>query len=223
MSFKYTKRDLRQANILEGPEFDLLYNEYKGVINGGLDHMNLPSRNGALTDQHIANQSMWRWTVSSNQLAPLDNEQINLGINYSELVEDPPASGFYYEAVTFNVYQGQWIDNNQAITIDCQEGMLQVFFNCWYWMNWVNASNPISGTPWVEFRLQLDDNTIAFTGRNYKTRGNCHMVATVPVAQMTGGRLTLGWRFPGPEDGGAKTIPMLWFDGGTMFALNRFR
>ena len=223
MSFKYTKRDLRQANILEGPEFDLQYNEYKGVINGGLDHMNLPSRNGAITDSHIANQSMLRWTVSSNQLAPLDNEQINLGINYSELVEDPPASGLYYEAVTFNVYQGQWIDNSQAITIDCQEGMLQVFFNCWYWMNWVNASNPISGTPWVEFRLQLDDNTIAFTGRNYKTRGNCHMVATVPVAQMTGGRLTLGWRFPGPEDGGAKTIPMLWFDGGTMFALNRFR
>ena len=220
MSFKYTKRDLRQANLVEGPEFDLQYNEYKGVINGGLDHMNLPSQNGAITDAHIANQSMMRWTVSSNQLVALDNEQINLGNVYSQIVSD---GGVFYEAVTFDVYQGQWIDNTQAITIDCQEGMLQIFFNCWYWMNWVDASNPITGGPWVEFRLQLDDNTIAFTGRNYKTRGNCHMVATVPVAQMTGGRITLGWRFPGPKDGGTKNIPMMWFDGGTMFALNRFR
>ena len=218
MSFKYPPRDLRQANLLDGPEFDLQYNEYKGVINGGLDHMTLPSQNGAITDSHIANQSMMRWAVSSNQLAPLANEQINLGNVYSQIVAD---GGVFYEAVTMDVYQGQWIDNSQSIIIDCQEGMLQVFFNCWYWMN--TDSNVTTGGPWVEFRLQLDDNTIAFTGRHYKTRGNCHMVAPVPVAQIPGGRLTLGWRFPGPKDGGTKNIPMMWFDGGPMFALNRFR
>jgi hypothetical protein len=222
MSFKYTKRDLRQANLLDGPEFDLQYNEYKGVLNGGLDHMNLPSKNGAITDSHVVRQSFLRWTVSSNQLASLNNEQIHMSDAYSEVKQDPAGGANpYYTATTMDVYQGQWIDNDQAITIDTQEGMLQVFFNCWYWMN--ADLGEISGTPWVEFRLQLDDNTIAFTGRNYRTRGNCHMVATVPVAQMTGARITLGWRFPGPKDGATKLIPMMWFDGGTMFALNRFR
>ena len=219
MSFKYTKRDLRQANILEGPEFDLQYNEYKGVINGGLDHMNLPSKTGQLTDTHIADQDMMRLFVSSDFLSAENNPQLSMNAKYVDVLT---SSGVNYEGLTGEKYQGQWVDNANSMTFDIQEGMLQLFFNAWFWVNFWDLYTD-GGFSWVQFRLQLDGNTVGQTGKIYRGRGNVHICATVPVPQLIGADLSVGWRAVAPCRGASNALPVAWWDGGTLMAINRFR
>jgi hypothetical protein len=219
VSFDWTTRDIRTLNLLEGPEFDRQYNEYKGVVNGGFDHMNLPSQGGNITDTHMEDQSMVRY-MSSNDVISTPNKQLHLPDGSAEALEHPAASGLYYEGVTANKYQGQWVDG-LAVPMDVQEGLLQVQFNAWYWFHF--DTNYVAGYSWAQFRLQLNDNTIAETGQIFRGRGNAHLVATVPVPQLVGATLTVGWRFAGPKDQATNNIPMFWWDGGTIFAINRYR
>lgn len=225
MSFEWTTRDIRTLNLLEGPEFDRQYNEYKGVVNGGFDHMNLPSQVGSLTDTHMEDQSMMRY-VSSNDVISTDDKQLHLNTPAAEGLEVPAASGLFYEGVTGNKYQGQWVDGT-PVPMDLQEGLLQVQFNAWFWSayDFVGGGRPeyADGFLWSQFRVQLNDNTIAETGNIYRGRGNVHLVATVPVPQLVGANLTVGWRFTAPKDQGTNDAPMFWWDGGTIFAVNRYR
>ena len=222
MSFDWTTRDIRSQNLLEGPEFDRQYNEYKGVLNGGLDQMNLPSQSGSLTDTHMEDQSMMRY-VSSNDVVAGSNKQLHLNETSAEALA---VGGLFFQGVTGNKYQGQWVDGT-AIPVSTQEGILQVQFNAWFWSAWDLSifSSPTYGVgyPWCQFRIQLNDNTIAETGLIYRGRGNVHIVATVPVPQLVGADLTVGWRFTGPKDQSVNTTPMFWWDGGTIFAINRYR
>jgi hypothetical protein len=120
-----------------------------------------------------------------------------------------------------DVYQGQWVDTDHSFTVNLQEGMLQLHFNCWYWMQL--SGTVVDAYPWCQFRIQLNDNTVAYSGRFYRSRGNAHLTISIPVPQMEGTNLSVGWRMSPPKDGAAKDIPMFWFDGGTLFAINRYR
>lgn len=217
MSFEWTPKDLRTANLLDGREFDAKYNAYKGTINGGLDHMNLPSEGGAIQNSHLKTQTFLRYGVSSS-LNGQPNKQIHLNESFAE---QKTVGGLEYFGVTMDVYQGQWVDTDHSFVVNLQEGMLQLHFNCWYWMH-VDLS-VVLGYPWCQFRIQLNDNTVAYSGRFYRHRGNAHLTVSIPVPQMEAAKITVGWRYPGPGNGGGVDIPMFWFDGGTVFAINRYR
>ncbi len=217
MSFEWTPKDLRTANLLDGPEFDAKYNAYKGMINGGLDHMNLPSNNGAIDSTELKAQTFLRYGVSSS-LNGQPDKQIHLNESFAE---QKTVGGLEYFGVTMDVYQGQWVDTDHSFTVNLQEGMLQLYFNCWYWF--YTDNNVVDPYPWCQFRIQLNDNTVAYSGRFYRQRGNAHLVASIPVPQMEAAKITVGWRFPGPTDGATTNIPIFWFDGGTVFAINRYR
>ncbi len=218
MSFDWTTRDIRTLNLLEGPEFDRQYNEYKGVVNGGFDHMNLPSQAGQLTDTHIADQAMMRVFVNSDFRSGQPNPQLFMNESYADVITD---GGVNYEGLTGEKYQGQWVDNAENMTFDVQEGMLQLFFSAWFWTNLFTAY--AGGYTWAQFRLQVDGNTVAQTGKIYRGRGNVHLCASVPVPQLIGSRLSVGWRAVAPQRGGSNALPMVWWDGGSLMAINRYR
>ncbi|MCK5712155.1 MAG: hypothetical protein KAI25_05525 [Hyphomicrobiaceae bacterium] len=218
MSFDWTTRDIRTLNLLEGPEFDRQYNEYKGVVNGGFDHMNLPSQAGQLTDTHIADQAMMRVFVNSDFRSGQPNPQLFMNESYADVIT---SGGVNYEGLTGEKYQGQWVDNAENMTFDVQEGMLQLFFSAWFWTNLFTAY--AGGYTWAQFRLQVDGNTVAQTGKIYRGRGNVHLCASVPVPQLIGSRLSVGWRAVAPQRGGSNALPMVWWDGGSLMAINRYR
>ena len=217
MSFEWTPKDLRTANLLDGREFDAKYNAYKGTINGGLDHMNLPSEVGAIQNSHLKTQTFLRYGVSSS-LNGQPNKQIHLNESFAE---QKTVSGLVYFGVTMDVYQGQWVDTDHFFAVNLQEGMLQLHFNCLYWMWQANAA--LDGKPWLQFRIQLNDNTVAYTGRYYRSKGNAHITVSIPVPQMEAATIAVGWRASGPKDAGDVDTPVYWFDGGTVFAINRYR
>ena len=131
------------------------------------------------------------------------------------------SGGVNYEGLTGEKYQGQWVDNAENMTFDVQEGMLQLFFSAWFWTNLFTAY--AGGYTWAQFRLQVDGNTVAQTGKIYRGRGNVHLCASVPVPQLIGSRLSVGWRAVAPQRGGSNALPMVWWDGGSLMAINRYR
>jgi hypothetical protein len=154
----------------------------------------------------------------SSSLNGQPNKQIHLNESFAE---QKTVSGLVYFGVTMDVYQGQWVDTDHSFAVNLQEGMLQLHFNCWYWMWQANAA--LDGKPWLQFRIQLNDNTVAYTGRYYRSKGNAHITISIPVPQMEAATISVGWRASGPKDAGDVDTPVYWFDGGTVFAINRYR
>ncbi len=201
--------DVRSLNIIDAEEFDIIYNGYKGVINGGLDRESLPE--DVLPDakfQDYAFHQFWQTYVK------IPEERLKL---YNEVVPNTTIDGMTYEQ-----YVGGWeINNVYPLKITAVEGALHIEYNCWYWLDADEMSGNVSGD-WCQFQILLNNNVVAETHYLYQRMGTVHLVADVPVA--TGPQeIRVAYKLPSRNSTSATNVQVFYYAGGNLLAINRYR
>jgi len=205
MSYRWSEGYIRDSNIVDSDEFNQEYNNYKGVINGGLDRDNLPSN--SIGQDQLKTGAFLAYNLSS----PNDLMVQGLGTSSS-------SSAF----ITFNDRTSGWVHNvNQKTSFTAQEGMLQVDFCCWFNLEQKSPGrNP--GNRWAQMGIVLNNNFIAKTNRIWTYAGNVNMSIAVPVASGPQ-EVHIAWRAQSPESGATMTLSSFTYSGGQLLILNRYR
>ena len=205
MSYRWTEGYLRDSNILDEDEFNSEYNNYKGVINGGLDRDNLPAK--CVGEDHLMAGAFLECNLSS---------------------EDVMAQGLTTTSntmLTFDDVVAGWRSNtDQKITTTTKEGMLHIDFCCWYLISQVSpdtTGTTRSDQRWIQCGLLLNNNFVAKTGRIYTYSGNINMSVAVPVASGSQ-QIHVAFR-ASPPPGSVMTSTNFYYNGGQLLLLNRYR
>ena len=215
MSFKWTESQARAGNIFDEEQVNNSYNAIKGEINGGLDRENLPTNSVGST--HCANGAFVKYSV-------LEGVKVQGALNHATNWSQPSGGVF---AVDMEDNQGGWVPNTtQKIETLFQEGMLQIEFNCWYWMNELSTTGTGAYRHiWCRFEILVDGNTVASMAENYQYMSTVHLVANIPISTGTH-KIEVRHRVSGPDatSGTINTaLPLFYYDGGTILAINRYR
>ena len=116
MSYRWTEGHLRDANIVDEDEFNREYNNYKGMVNGGLDRDNLPA--DSVGEDHLKAGAFLIYDLSS----PDDLMVQGLGTLSSSSAHS-----------TWDDRLSGWVHNTaQKSSVTTQEGMLHIDFCCWF-------------------------------------------------------------------------------------------
>lgn len=201
--------EIRNKNIIDGEEFDTMYNSHVEVLNAGLDRENLPS-NGFEWDQFkdYAFHQYWHTYVKMPE---------SLVTEYDEVIPNTGWDGLIYED-----YAGSWIYNTDyPLNIEAVEGNLHIEFNCWYWFDRLAMNGNVSGD-WVQFAVLLNNNVVAETHFLYQQKGQVHLIASVPVA--TGPQqIKIAFKLPSRNSASTLQTQFFYYSGGNLLAINRYR
>ena len=222
MSFKWTSTTHQAQNIIDVDSFNRRYEDLKGSLNGSLDRDQLPSR------------SVGRSSFQDNCFYKSVVEPISLQSGYRK--EDPTENNF--PGVRYNDYGGGW-KRCSTKEIDTQEGMLKLELSMFarvvqtdtlaagfaFWsgipdmIRYLGVRILVNGQPVVGdlFKCWQDWNTI-------------YLVGDVPVSDGTQS-IEVQWQGRPPGTGTHAGSPQedkeyrctLYFDGGTLMLLNRYR
>lgn len=202
MSFRWTKAAARDANITDAKRVNADYNNYKGLINGGIDRDNLPD--DSFDEQMFEDGAFVKYVR-------LD------GMRASDDVTETQPTDY---GVTYDIYNGGWFTED-GIEDTFQEGMLQIEWNCW--IRQIDATLLVSNElQYSEFQILVDSNPVAYSGRIYSYITPVHMVTNIPISSGTH-KIQIQWRAAAPEDGVSKTLIVFDFDGGALTVINRAR
>lgn len=203
MSYKWTRAVARDENLTDAKRFNKDYDNYKSLINGGLDRDNLPE--SALDETHFSDGAFVKYTHQDGIFAS-DDVVGNVAVDYG---------------VLYDQYSGGWYTEDTGISDSFFEGMLQIEFNCWYHV--IDAGSfGANLLQWCEFQIIVDSNPVAYTGRLYNFFGQAHIIATIPISSGTHD-IKIQWRCSSPEQGVSNALPLFYFDGGALTAINRAR
>ena len=209
MPFKWTEAQTRQANIVDTETFDKAYNSVKGVINGALDRENLP--NASVGDGALSVKAFVKHALRTD---------IYLQDGTTRTNTDPLPATWQYKAIGYDVYSSGWnINSAQPLTALFKEGMLHLEFNGWAWVNTRDA--PSNTQNWVQFAIIMDGNPVVISGRYRKNVNQIHLVGDIPIP--TGShQFNIAWRME-PRHDRVLTDAIMYYGGGSLLALNRYR
>ena len=205
MSYRWTEGHLRDANIVDEDEFNREYNNYKGMVNGGLDRDNLPAN--SVGEDHLRAGAFLIYDLSSpNDL----------------MVQDLGSTTSSSPLITFNEVTSGWVHNStQKTSVTTQEGMLHIDFCCWFNLE-QKSPGRTPGNRWVQMGILLNNNFIAKTNKIWSYAGNVNMSIAVPVASGPQ-QIHIAWRAQSPETGAGGTVKSFAYNGGQMLLINRYR
>ena len=201
--------EIRSKNIIDGEEFDTMYNSSIDVLNAGMDRENLPEKSFSYDQfQDYAFHQYWHSYVKMPEV---------LVTEYDEVIPNTNWDGLIYED-----YVGSWIYNTTyPLRIETVEGNLHIEFNCWYWFDRLAITGNASGD-WVQFEVLLNNNVVGETHYLYQTKGQVHIVASVPVA--TGPQeIRIAFKLPSRNTTSTLNTQMFYYSGGNLLAINRYR
>jgi len=201
--------EIREKNIIDGQEFDTIYNSSTAILNSGMDRENIPdaSLDGSKFEDYAFHQ-YWQTYVK------MPESRVTL---YNEVIPVTTVDGLVYKD-----YVSSWEYNEvYPLKIEAIEGTLHIEFNCWYWMDKDVISGNTSGD-WVQFQIVLNNNVIAETHFLYQRWGTIHLVGAVPIA--TGpAEIKIGFKLPSRNSTSGTDKQFFYYSGGNLFALNRYR
>ena len=211
MPFKWTEAQTRQANIVDTETFDKAYNSVKGVINGGLDRENLP--NASVGDGHLSPKAFLKHALR-------DDIYLQGGITRTNQWGGAGPL-WVYNATGYDVYAAGWkVNSTQPLNALFKEGMLHLEFNCWAWLN-EQELGVSSEQIWLQFAIIMDGNPVIVSGRYRKNVNQVHLVGDIPIP--TGShQFNIAWRMS-PRHNRTETDGMMYYGGGSLLALNRYR
>lgn len=203
MPFRWTKSVARKDNLASSKTFNNDYDQYKGLINGGLDRDNLPE--DAIDGNNQAVDGCFHQYFNAE------------GIHTNDSVFDHHL--FY--GVSYNLYNGGWYLADTDLEETFKEGTTTVEFNAWY--NCINNTG-LGATlvQWIEFALFVDGNMLCSSSRLFNYMGQVHLAMTIPISSGTH-KIQVGWRASGVESGVTGAQNTCYFDGGQLTAINRIR
>lgn len=211
MPFKWTEAQTRQSNIVDTETFDKAYNSVKGVINGGLDRENLP--NASVGDTHLSVKAFLKYAIRTDIYLQNGTARVN--------TDTTSGHTWNYLATGYDVYSSGWTVNSaQPLVTSLKEGMLHIEFNCWAWLN-EQEIDDTSYQNWLQFAVIMDGNPVIVSGRYRQNVNQVHLVGDIPVP--TGSHeLQIAWRLQS-RNGRRLTDGMMYYGGGSLLALNRYR
>ena len=210
MPFKWTDAQTRQANIVDTETFDKAYNPVKGLINGGLDRENLP--NASVADVHLSSRAFLKHAIRTDIYLQGGTTRTNQWMS---------GPSWVYNAIGYDVYSSGWkINSAQPMISSFKEGMIHLEFNCWAWLN--EQEFDISTQQiWLQFAIIMDGNPVIVSGHYRKNMNQVHLVGDIPVP--TGShQFNIAWRMT-PRHDRTETDGMMYYGGGSLLALNRYR
>lgn len=206
MSYKWTEGYLRDANIVDEDEFNREYNNYKGVINGGLDRDNLPA--DSVGEDHLKAGAFLIYDLSS----PDDLMVQGLGTLSSSSAHS-----------TWDDRLSGWVHNTaQKSSVTTQEGMLHIDFCCWFSLSTNSPAHVSLENRWAQVGILLNNNFIAKTNKLWSYAGNVNMSIAVPVASGPQ-QVHIAWRSEAPPSGSTTSTGAFAYGGGQMLLINRYR
>lgn len=226
MSFKWTPSQMQTDNIVDVDAFNDRYDQLKGELNGSLNRDQLPER--SLATGMLKPEAFYRFK----------REKLRLQDEYRAA---PPSSLDTFPGAKYAKYSGGLVRSN-SYTFDCVEGFLHIEASFCYYIQTVEVTTT-GNQYWSLIRgmqrygqFQLLVNSVQVVSPHFKVwhrGGTVYLVGDVPVSD---GEQTIqffwGTRPPGSVDhidgsGGTfdtpNTDPSLFFDGGTLLLINRFR
>tara|TARA_R110001606_G_scaffold397216_3_gene573018 strand:- start:4047 stop:4682 length:636 start_codon:yes stop_codon:yes gene_type:complete len=211
MPFKWTDAQTRQANIVDAETFDKAYNPVKGLINGGLDRENLP--NASVADVHLSSRAFLKHAIRTDIYLQDGTTRTNRWGGAGPL--------WLYNAIGYDVYSSGWkINSAQPITSLFKEGMIHLEFNCWAWLN-EQELGVSTEQSWLQFAILMDGNPVIVSGRYRKNMNQVHLVGDIPIP--TGShQFNIAWRMT-PRHNRDEADGMMYYGGGSLLALNRYR
>ena len=215
MGFKWTKRDLRDANITESKGYNAELDNYVGELNGGLDRDNLPSGPSAVAEPMFNDEAFHKFAVANP-------------IRIDAALEPSYTAATQTAGTNFNNYTSGWhVHQDDDIEETWREGHLWVVFNTWFWQakeRGYTAGPPIENyRTFVQFRLLFNGAVIADTDRLFVGIEQVHLETVIPIPSGAG-KIQIAWKISnetGLETSGAMRI--FTFAGGKLVAINRYR
>ena len=196
--------------ITDTTEFNKEYDSAKGVLNGGLDRDQLPSR-CVTKDMQLDN---------AFHLVLLED---NFDLNSAYQIYTGTSS---FKALTGTSYSGGWVPW-VSINVNTKEGMLHTEADFWSFLRVYD--DPVSAK-WAKFRLTYNSLLITASSRVYLPYTVNHLVGDIFVPDGAG-VLTLWWKcsplgthtFGGVDVDDDPAEPILYLDGGQVLYYNRYR
>lgn len=206
MSRRWTRRELRDKNLVSAKGFNREYDQIKGILNGGVDRT--ATLNGWATRERILDNALHTTVLTENvAMAPSYLTSGN--------------SGFMFDALTYDNFAGGWLLNSSVTTTGLKEGMVHLEFSCFAWFNDALSTANNKG---VKFQLTWNGTVVAETGYYYQPWPNPYMVADFPISGD--GTLSLFFAYPQPlpdSDTTTGNVAQLFFGGGQLLFINTVR
>ena len=201
--------EIRNLNIIDGQEFDTIYNGSTSILNNGMDRENLPDKSLAYDKfEDYAFHQYWQTYVKMPETMIKE---------WDEVIPNTTLDGMIY-----NDYVGGYAYNEvYPLSVELVEGVLHMEFNCWYWMDKDCITGAASGD-WVQFQMLLNNNVVAETHFLYQRWGTIHLVSAVPVA--TGpAEVKIAFKVPSRNSSSTTDKQFFYYSGGNLLAINRYR
>ena len=206
MPYKWTEGHLRDANIVDEDGFNLEYNNYKGVINGGLDRDNLPAN--SVGEDQLKAGAFLTYDLSS------PNDLMVQGLAHL------PSSPAYS---TWDDRLSGWSHNTaQKSSVTTREGMLHIDFCCWFSLATNSPAHVTLENRWAQMGILLNNNFVAKTNKLWSYAGNVNMSIAIPVASGPQ-QVHIAWRSEAPPSGSTTSNVSFAYGGGQLLLINRFR
>jgi hypothetical protein len=230
MSFKWTSATHESGNIIDVDSFNRRYEDLKGSLNGGIDRDQLPAN------------SIGRTCFLDNCFYKSVVQQVSLQTEYRR--EDGVENNF--PGVFYQDYAGGW-KRCTSVEMDTQEGMLKLELSMFARI--VQTDQAASGAilqdvtwsgiadmiRYLGVRILINGQPIV--GDLFKVWGDWNAIYLVGDAPVSDGKQTIEvqWQARPPGTGtwvsslGSETTKdrvnrcTVYFDGGTLLLLNRYR
>tara|TARA_R100000152_G_C6780633_1_gene213633 strand:- start:2989 stop:3663 length:675 start_codon:yes stop_codon:yes gene_type:complete len=224
MPYRFTKEDIVPGAIVQSREFDNALGNYVDVMNGGMDRDNMPyagvgsaSCKGSLFQQikivTNINPPDSELQPDANYVTPTPNRLGRLMYGY-RFAEEPINSG-----------DGWGLATTQ--TFDCNEGMLEISWQCaeaktQYWSYWKNFSTDKVALKYMQWQIRVDGNQVYTGCAQYEIMNTSIHRCTIPISKGEH-EISIHWRVPSQrDDDDQDQVVAVWW-GGLFTAINKYR
>ena len=200
MSYKWAKGEPLAANITDATGFNETHDNYKGALNGNLNRDNIPQ------------QSVNRAELKNNAAHAVSLTYFNM------------ASGGYttvgqgFRGFTYEQYEGGWYEIG-SVTGTLKEGMLHIELSGFVS---IHKDYDNYGAKIADFKVTYNGMEVCLSPQYCQSIMPVYAVSDTVCAEGTA-TLKVYWRVTPPNGEDAYDLPWLYFAGGSLLLINRYR
>ena len=224
MPYRFTKADIISGSIVQSREFDNAIGTYVDVMNGGMDRDNMPYAGvGSASSQG----SLFQQIKIFANINPTDAE-LQPDANYVTATPNRLGRlmyGYRYAEEPVNAGDGWAIATTQ--TIECEEGMLEINWQCseaktQYWSYWRNHGTNKVSLKSVQWQIRVDGNNVYTSPAQFEIMNTSIHRCTIPLSKGNH-EVSIHWRVPSQRDDTDQNQVLLSWWGGLLTLINKYR
>ena len=224
MPYRFSKADIVSGSIVQSRELDNALGNYVDVMNGGMDRDNMPN---AGVGSASSSGSLFQQIKIFDNINPTDTD-LQPDQNYVEPTPNRLGRlmyGYRYGEEPVNSGDG-WVVATTG-TMDCQEGMLQVSWQCseaktQYWSYWRNHSSDKVSLKYMQWQIRVDGNQVYTGCAQYEIMNTSIHRCIIPISKGNH-EVSIHWRVPTQrDDTNQNQVVAVWWSG-LLTLINTYR